>query len=391
MNRKRAKYIVIPFIAIISGIFILNLVSKDKKESFSENRVLQQRPTIESVKSGTFTKDFEKYFSDQFIFREEILNGYNKVKASLGNSKIRSYYILKNNWIMPTPSKEFTEGEILEASDKVNNLYDIANNLDKEVYYISTPHKESMLKHLYPSNIGDASYALKNKNNFVKNLNKNIKVINIDEYFLKKFNSSERESLYFKTDHHWNGLGAFEGFKYIVETMGLENSVSWKDYVTTNFSSKYFLGSYNKNLNRLVKENELIPYVHLNEASDYQYFKSDGKTDVEIKEADVIATRINEDEVLYGGAYMFGNACSILKIKNDNAPVDKKILIIRDSYQAPTSWLFADLFAEVQLVDVRYTDSLNMSLEDIIRLSDANIVSFMYNDTDYKDMIKNIK
>ena len=88
---------------------------------------------------------------------------------------------------------------------------------------------------------------------------------------------------------------------------------------------------------------------------------------------------------------MFGNACNILKIRNKEALSDKKILIIRDSYQAPTSWLFADIFSEVQLVDPRYTETLDLSIEEIIKDSDADIVMFMYNSTDFKSMIDAIE
>ena len=88
---------------------------------------------------------------------------------------------------------------------------------------------------------------------------------------------------------------------------------------------------------------------------------------------------------------MFGNACSILKIRNEDALSDKKILIIRDSYQAPTSWLFADIFSEVQLVDPRYIDKLDISIDDIIRDSKADLVMFMYNTSDFKMMIDVMK
>ena len=168
-------------------------------------------------------------------------------------------------------------------------------------------------------------------------------------------------------------------------------NVSWNNYTKTIFDKGYFLGSYNMNLNKLVKEDEEIPYIHLKNKPNYEYFKYDGKKEIKVKEEDVIATRRNEDEILYGGAYMFGNACNILKIRNEDALSEKKILILKDSYQGPTSWLFSDIFAEVQLVDPRYTEKLDLSIDDIIKDSDADIVMFMYNSTDFKSMIDVIK
>ena len=49
------------------------------------------------------------------------------------------------------------------------------------------------------------------------------------------------------------------------------------------------------------------------------------------------------------------------------------------------------MFSEVQLVDPRYTEKLDLSIKEIIEDSDADIVMFMYNSTDFKSMIDEIK
>lgn len=392
MNNKKAKWIALPFITIVMGTFFISVISKDKEASASENRTLAQMPTLKDIKSGEYTKKFESYFSDQFPFREELSELYSKAEIALGKDKVKNYYLLDDNWIMPTPSKKMSEKELKDAANEINELSKIAVNSNKKVYYVYTPHKESMLTHLYPKYTDGLENAINNKNNFKRYLDlENINCIDVDEHFLKEFNESQREDLYFKTDHHWNGIGAYEGFKFIIEDMNIVNNISWNNYTQTMFDRGYFLGSYNKNLNNLVKEDETIPYVHLKNKPNYEYYKFDGKTETKCKEEDVIATRRNEEEILYGGAYMFGNACSILKIRNEDALSDKKLLIIRDSYQAPTSWLFADIFSEVQLVDPRYVESIDLSIDNIIRDSDADMVMFMYNTTDFKMMIDVIK
>lgn len=392
MNKKKSKWISLPFIVIIMGTLFIHVISKDKKISASENRTLAQIPTLQDCKSGKYTSKFESYFSDQFPFREELSEVYSIAQMALGKNKINNYYLLDNNWIMPTPAKVMSKKELKDSANEINELSKIAIDSNKKVYYVSTPHKESMLTHLYPKYTAGLENALNNKNAFKSYLDlKNINCIDLDEHFLKGFNESERESLYFKTDHHWNGIGAFEGFKYIIEDMNIVNNISWNNYTQTKLDKGYFLGSYNKNLNKIVKENEPIPYVHLKNKPNYEYYKFDGKTETKCKEDDFVATAKNKDEILYGGAYMFGDACSILKIRNKDALSDKKLLILRDSYQAPTSWLFSDMFSEVQLVDPREIDNLHISIDDIIRDSDADLVMFMYNTTDFKTMIDVMK
>lgn len=392
MNKRKAKWIAIPFIIMLMGIFFINILNRDKEVSISENRTLQQMPTIKDIKQGKFISKFENYFTDQFAFREELSNFYTNVKMALGANKIKSYYVLDNNWILPTPAKIISDKDLKATANQINELSKIGNDTNKQIFYASTPHKESMLSHLYPKYTNGLDNSLNNKNKFKEYINKDIvKFIDVDKYFLNKFSKSEMENLYFKTDHHWNGIGAFEGFKNIIEEMNIVDNVSWDKYTTTLFDKGYFLGSYNKNLNKIVKVDETIPYVHLKDKPKYKYFKYNGKTEKEVNEEDVIATRKNEDDILYGGAYMFGNACSILKIRNDNALCDKKIIIFRDSYQAPTSWLYADIFSEVQLVDPRYTETLGMSIDEIMRDSDADIAMFMFDNTDFKEMIDVMK
>ena len=53
--------------------------------------------------------------------------------------------------------------------------------------------------------------------------------------------------------------------------------------------------------------------------------------------------------------------------------------------------MFADVFSEVQLVDPRYIEKLNMSVEDIIKESDADILMFMYNNRGFKEMINTME
>lgn len=390
MNQNKAKFIAIPFIILIFGLFFINIINPDKEVSASENRALKQRPTKEDKEDKSYASDYEAYYSDQFAFREELSNMYTKLEILLGKNKVKNYYLLDDNWIMPTPVKNIDESKIKSIANNLNNMARIGKKSNKEIYYVSTPHKENILAHMYEKGIKDVGNAQKNKDMLKEYIDKDdVKFIDLDNYFLNNFDKDKLESFYFKTDHHWNGIGAFEGFKYIIEKMNVVENISRDDYTITNLDRGYFLGSYNKNLNKLVDENEEIPYVHLKDKSNYKYFRYDGKKEFEIKEEQCLASARNKDDILYGGAYMFGEA--FVKLQNEDALIDKKIIIFRDSYQAPTSWLFADIFKEVQIVDPRHVKSIDMSCSEILEKSDADIAMFMYNSVDFEEMIGEMK
>lgn len=50
--------------------------------------------------------------------------------------------------------------------------------------------------------------------------------------------------------------------------------------------------------------------------------------------------------------------------------------------------MLADLFSQVEIVDPRYIENLDMTYEDIIKRSDSDIVLFMYNSFGFEGMIK---
>ena len=107
-----------------------------------------------------------------------------------------------------------------------------------------------------------------------------------------------------------------------------------------------------------------------------------------ISEKNIMATLRKKDSWDYGGAYMRGTNCNILKIRNKNSLSDKKVLVFRDSYQAPMTWLLADVFKEVEIIDPRYIENIDMTYEDMIVNSKSDIVMFMYNSFGFEGMIK---
>lgn len=391
---KKLKYfwLTVPFIVFIFGVGILNLLSKDKIESLNENRSLQQAPGIENIINRDYSNIYETYYTDQFIKRDSLLKLYTKLQIKMNKSTVRGYYIIDNEWIMPGKVVKQDDDQIKSIADKVNEFSKKIKKDGREIYYVSTPCKSQALDGLYPKYAGEG-FALENVSKFGKDLNKNyINFINIDKYFHEKFSDKEKEKMYFKTDHHWNELGAFEGFKYIIKNMNVlnennKNLIDDSNFEKSEITDKKFLGSYNRNLFSLFSKDENIPYVISKERKKYEYFNNNGEEYVISDENNLISTEKTSDEITYGGAYT--NDIPLYKIENKDAPINKKILIVRDSYQAPTTLLFADLFSSVEILDPRNTIDLNVS--KVVNESNPDIVVFMFNSETYGGMVDLIK
>ncbi|WP_250674637.1 DHHW family protein [Paraclostridium ghonii] len=392
MKDYKQLWIIIPFLITIFGVGILNMLSKDKIESLTENRTLQQKPGIENIISKDYPSVYETYYTDQFIKRNALLKLYTKLEIMSNKSTVRGYYIIDNKWIMPGKVVEQNDEEIEKVSNKMNEFAKKISKDGREIFYVSTPCKSQALEHLYPD-YAEEGFALQNISKFGNGLNKKyIDFINLDKYFYDGFSSEKKEKMYFKTDHHWNGLGAFEGFKYIVENMNMLNQkeqylISDSDFIKYEVTDRDFIGSYNRNLFYLFSKDENIPYVKSKQNKKYEYFNYNGNEYDSMDEKLIISTEKDSTEITYGGAYT--NDIPLYKIVNKNAPINKKILIVRDSYQAPTTLLFADLFKEVEILDPRNT--IDATVSKTIDQSNPDIVMFMFNSETYGNMVDMIK
>lgn len=387
---KKNRYIIIPFLVIIVTFFVFNTISPDKEYSKVENRTLSKRPSLEKVGGENFSKEYEDYYNDQFVFRDFLIGVNTVTDYILNKTEVGNYYVVEDNWILGKFPNVFNEKRLNRYSNAINKLAKVGKSEGKDVYFAMTPHKTNVLKHIYPKYIETSSID-KNIKGFEDKLNKEVvNYIEMDDYMMNKFSKKELESMYFKTDHHWNGKGAFEGFKKIIEEMDLDISSEnlkniFSKYKEVTVDSKKFNGSYNKNICMVVREKEYPDYLTIkeNKNNDVEYFLN-GEN---VKEEDVIATSRHEEEWDYGGAYSRGAQMNILKIKNKDAFSDKKILVIRDSMQGATTWLFRDFFKETELIDPRNISDIKKSYTEIIKESDADIVLFMFNSSGFDSMI----
>ena len=382
MNRKKAMFLIIPFLTIIISIFTLNIITPDKEVTIAENRALEKRPDINiaGIKNGTFAEKYENYYNDQFVFREKFIY-LNRIKELLLNkTKVGFYYLGKDNWLLERYPSLIEDKDMKKYTSMINRLSEISKKDGKDVYYAVTPHKTNTLKHLFPKYADGEDNININVDKFKRGINKDIiSFINLDNYMKNNFTKEELENLYYKTDHHWKATGAFNCFKEIVSNMDLglskeELNNYFSSYKTFTVKDKGFIGSYNRNIYMLIDEKEYVNYVY-KDGSEYK-FDLNGE---EKREEDVFAVLRNKSEWDYSGAYITGKNASILNITNEKALVDKKILIFIDSYEAPTTLMYADLFKNVELADPRNITELNKSYKDIIDESDSDIVLFMYN------------
>lgn len=380
MTKKESLWISMPFIIIIFGFFILNIVIRDKEISVAENRTLTQMPKLQE---DNFRENFENYYIDQFAFRDEFLKLYTKSQVLLKKNKVRDYYVCDDNWILENPDIYIAEDEINLSADIINDYSKAMKEKGKEVYYISTPHKTNVLNYMYPRYVNSGA-PKEYTNILLEKLNSDyVNILDLTDKFLSNYNNEQLENLYFKTDHHWNSLGAFEGLSFIAEFInevsGTNIQIDRDSYDRILLEKSNFIGSYNLNIYGIIPKNEIVPYVYKIDSENYNFEKSyDGQTFWPVENTEIVGRFVNDEEVSYGKVYNFDD--QYYRIKNENALIDKSVLIIRDSYHSAMSWLLADIFSEVEVMDPRHIGQFSIKPIEVIQRSNADVIMFMYND-----------
>ena len=166
------------------------------------------------------------------------------------------------------------------------------------------------------------------------------------------------EYLYFSTDHHWTGLGAYYAYTAFMEAAGL----SYYDYDSyTKHTINGFLGTLysGTNMAKALEENpDYVEWCEFQVANKtYQYNKGDLQNYFSSSVMHGYASGPYSYGVFLGGDYPL----TIIKTNVNNG---RKLVIIKESYgNAPATYIAAG-FEETYVVDERYYDG---NLVELVR------------------------
>jgi len=384
MTKLRAIYLTSTFLTLIFAISIINLLKGTTNLSVYENRNLEARPGFQAIKNGDFASKYEKYYADQFILRDDINEFSTKIDLLRGKSFVRDMYIAKDNWLLP--QMDLIENNVPYLAELATKQKEFANALNaqgKSFHMVITPYRGIVMRHLYPDYATGMDILPDKLKIYKTQLDaNNTSYTSLDDYFLNNFDKKALESLYFKTDHHWNIFGAYEGFKYIMKNLGDVNheykniTIDDNNYVKIYVTDKVFRGSHSTNLYNLLDYNEPVPMMYNKNNPNYEVYIYENGNFTKKKPEELLYSSRNSKTITYEGAYTLGLAC--YKIVNKSAQTDKKILIFRDSYQSPTVQFFADVFKEVIVIDPRYVDDVKINAKEMAFSLDVDIVMPMF-------------
>lgn len=344
------------FLALVCLVFILGaytLIKNPKKTSTVENRNLTQFShfTINAFLNGKFQDNFDKALADQFPMSEKIRINYGNVVAklleivpnddicknrytSLANDSAGNYRLFNcEDYIVRMPHlPNQKQLEVLESNiAKFNHV----NSLIKTYYYIiNTPLTFDFEKN---ENIFDFSEALKEKMSG-----------DFDVATLKYDNFEQYKDYFYKTDHHWNYKGSYQGFLDITNMLDVKNPSK----PSGTFSNhECFFGTAAKNVRRFEDLDEFTVYKY--DIPEHEIFIN-GQQKQQYNHIDDFISHNYEYSQLYTFYQnVYGTSYGEIIFDFHN-PEKKNLLIITDSFGHPVKELVAQYFNHTHIVDLRH-------------------------------------
>jgi len=190
-----------------------------------ENRAMKDAPSINTNELDKFPSEFDEYYTDNFVLRNQLLklNGYikynwfnippNTDKAFIGLEGWM--YAIKDEMDHYMGKTIFTQDTLERFAEIIEYRKHFLDSLNCKYYLVIVPIKASIYPEYLPfsKRVSDQSTL---SDQIVNELSE-YPDINLIDLRGELINHKEEERLFHKTDNHWNEYGGYIAYRYIME------------------------------------------------------------------------------------------------------------------------------------------------------------------------------
>lgn len=275
-----------------------------KQPTNAGNEIKAEKPAVLGA-DGKYNSDYlpelGEYFEENFAFRTQAITADNLIMCNLfGVSDTPTVISGKNGWMYYSSTlndylgrNRLSEAQARGIVQNLGILRDYAESCGSEFLFTVAPNKNT----LYPDNM--PYYYLQNTATGNKDLlHKALKNSDINYCNLFDVLSAQNETLYLKTDSHWNNKGALLAYNNILDTIGKAH----EDFSTAQVTRKKdFHGDLSNMLYPASAQTEYNLYYNPEEMFSYV-------TETKSTEEPLIKTKSNSAGNLYMYRDSFGNS-----------------------------------------------------------------------------------
>lgn len=325
------------FLGFLSFVTIANLSAKRQTVSWNENRTLAKAPehTLSSLISGRFDDQFENWFSDHFFQRDRWIELHAFLRKTSGAIENNGVYFARQDRLV----RQFQSTDSANLQANIDTVHAFCDDQEIKANVFLIPSAAWGAAGELPYGAADI-----NQSRLLKSIGNQFADQNFID-FTELYAPSA--SLYFKTDHHWNEKGAYQGYVSIASQV--LNKIPNR-FVYTKRSDDFKGTMYSRSGAFWVPGDSLYEIQPENGELNVQV-RYDG--DTAVHDSLYVPKRLSEkDKYMY---YLDGNHAYV-HIQT-NAANNKKAVIVKDSYAHILIPFLATEYSEIQLVDLRYYHS----------------------------------
>ena len=400
------------FVGILLTFGLLFTILPKQKISEQEKRALAPMPqlTWASLRSGKYLDSLDMFVSDNFPFREGFMQtnftlsqmrGFKsevsfykqEVVTNAGIEKLQDSTATKDEF---KPEDEIIEGEAEKSpirgvmiynnmaiqlfggsnatakySAEVANYYQEVLKDKAQVYSIVVPtHQEFYLPHKYRHS--------SEKNNIeylYSQLAPEVKSVDVVSTLYKHKN----EYIYFNTDHHWTGLGAYYAYQEFCKVADLE-AVSLEQMERKVISG--FLGSlYWLTRDKRLKEKGDSVIYHKPQVTCEVF--SHPKKNPDKRFGGLLFAEFAKGGAAY--SVYLGDDFSLVQV-NTEIKNGRKAMLIKNSYGNAFSPYLVSHFEQVFIVDYRYWNKSLLKMIDEHKITDVILFHYSFSANTIPDL-----
>lgn len=336
MNEKRNAVFTVGLLASIILIFTLvDFFHGSRVFSETENRVLASKPkfSVQELFFGSYTSDYEKYVTDQFVSRDKWIYIKTLTDIALQKRVVNGVYLAADNYLIEQHLPQDYEDELVEK--KLALLENLVQEWDAKIMLV--PTADNILSDKLPVNalyydettLLEQVVSLAGEERYV------------DVY--TELKSHSEEDIYYRTDHHWTSLGAYYGYLAWAEAFG-EKPFKY-DPAGMATVSEEFLGTLHSRINMPRKPDAIQYFPETEKQPTLVTYDFERKTNTLYEESYL------DIKNKYGFFLDDNHAFVEIETPYHNG---KTLFVLKDSYAHCFVPLLTPHYEKIYMLDLRY-------------------------------------
>lgn len=304
-----------------------------------------------------YVSKYEKTYADKFPNNIRFINLHGVFAYFVGKKNVKDIFNVGDGYLIRPYTADYLKSEVdtvalVEFNAKYNYLF-----FQNIINYNGDNY--------YPN--GDAYDLYRVAQERIKILKgKNIDVLDLNEQADNEHIS--KRSMFFKTDHHWTSEAAFWGYQKLVAKLNQDYGCNIDDFYTdiNNFNidtyEKWMLGSAGKRVGHVYAGLDDMSVIYPKFETNMTFsvpsksiYKKGKYQDTVLEKTRLFPKNYYSQEpysVYIGANYEY------VHINNTDAPENKSILIVQDSFLLPVDAFLSTCFKDVHIV---YFNNNNVS------------------------------